>query len=167
MRISIIVAMDEKRGIGKAGQLPWHIAEDLKNFKKITTGHPVIMGRKTFESIDRVLPNRTNIIITKDKDFSPHKFYSSENCDVLIANSLEEAIEKAQAKEGGNEVFVIGGGQVYEQAIAKADKLYLTQVDGDFNCDTFFPDYSKFSKETFIGAGEENGIRYKFLELEK
>lgn len=165
--INIIAALDEKRGIGKNGKLPWHLSEDLKRFKQITSDHTVIMGRKTFESIGRVLPNRTNIIITRDKDFNPHKSYSSENCDVLTANSLEEAIEKAQAKKGSNEIFIIGGGQVYEQAIAKADKLYLTKVEGDFNCDTFFPDYSQFSKETFIGAGEENGIRYKFLELEK
>lgn len=165
--ISIIAALDEKRGIGKNGQLPWHLSEDLKRFKQITSGHTVIMGRKTFESIGRVLPNRTNIIITRDEDFNPHKFYSSENCDVLTANSLEEAIEKSQAKKGSNEIFIIGGGQVYLEAIAKADKLYLTKVEGDFNCDTFFPDYSQFSKETFIGAGEENGIRYKFLELEK
>lgn len=170
MKISIIAALDSKNGIGKNGQLPWHISEDLKRFKQITSGHTVIMGRKTFESIGKPLPERTNIIITRDKDFNPHKFYSSENCDVLTANSLEEAIEKALQQTQGKqneEVFVIGGGKVYEQAIAKADKLYLTQVDGDFNCDTFFPDYSEFVKETFIGAGKENGIRYKFLELEK
>ena len=165
--IAIIAAIDEKRGIGKDNKLPWHIPEDLKRFKQITSGHTVIMGRKTFESIGRVLPNRTNIIITRDQDFDPHKFYSSENCDVLTANSLEEAIEKAQEKEGSEEVFIIGGGQVYAEGITKADKLYLTLVDGDFNCDTFFPDYSNFAKEKFIGAGEENGIRYKFIELEK
>lgn len=164
--ISIICAMDEKRGIGKDNKLPWHIQEDLKRFKDITQNHTIIMGRKTFESIGRVLPNRTNIIITRDQDFDPHKFYSSENCDVLMANSLEEAIEKAQKKEGSKEVFIIGGGQVYAEALEKADKLYLTLVDGDFNCDTFFPDYSNFAKESFIGAGEENGIKYKFLELE-
>ncbi|MCL4354459.1 dihydrofolate reductase [Patescibacteria group bacterium] len=163
MKISIIAAIDEKRGIGKNGQLPWHLPEDLKRFKEITSGHTVIMGRKTFESIGRVLPNRTNIIITRDKDFNPHKFYSSEKCEVLMASSLDEALERAQ----GDEVFIIGGGQVYAQAILKADKLYLTQVEGDFNCDTFFPDYSSFTNENFIGAGEENGIRYKFLELER
>lgn len=157
MKISIIAAIDEKRGIGKAGQLPWHISEDLKRFKQITSGHTVIMGRKTFESIGKPLPNRVNIVIT-----SQTQNMNSTSEDLIFVNSLEKALEKAK-----DDVFIIGGGQVYAESIAKADKLYLTLIDGDFNCDTFFPDYSQFSKETFIGAGEENGIRYKFLELEK
>jgi dihydrofolate reductase len=152
--ISIIAAIDEKRGIGKNNQLPWHLPEDLKRFKEITTGETVIMGRKTFESIGKPLPNRTNIVITNNPAFQAQ--------GSVIANSLDNALEKAKG-----DVFIIGGGEVFNQAILRADKLYLTLVKGDFNCDTFFPDYTFFTKETFIGAGEENGIKYNFLELEK
>lgn len=158
MKISIIAALDEKRGIGKNNQLPWHISEDLKRFKEITTGHTVIMGRKTFESIGKPLPNRYNIIIT-----SQLKNLDGAIKDLIFVSSLDEALRQAQGKD----VFIIGGGQVYAQAIEKADKLYLTKVEGDFGCDTFFPDYSEFQNENFIGAGEVNGIKYKFLEFEK
>lgn len=155
--ISIIAAIDEKRGIGKNNQLPWHIPEDLKRFKEITSGHTIIMGRKTFESIGKPLPNRKNIVIT-----SQLQNLDGAINDLIFVSSLEQALEIAKG-----DVFIIGGGQVYGQAIEKADKLYLTLVEGDFNCDTFFPDYSSFTNENFIGAGEENGIRYKFLELER
>ena len=155
MKISIITAMDAKRGIGKNGQLPWHIPEDFRRFKDLTSGNTVLMGRKTFESIGRPLPNRFNIVIT-------NQLGNTDTQDLIFVNSLEEALKKAK----GN-VFIIGGGQIYAQSIQKADKLYLTKIDGDFNCDTFFPDYSDFTKETFIGAGEENGIKYEFLELTK
>lgn len=155
--VNIICALDEKSGIGKNNKLPWHLSEDLKRFKQITSGHTVIMGRKTFESIGKPLPNRFNIVIS-----SRLQNLDGEIKDLIFVSSLDEALEKAKG-----EVFIIGGGQVYADAITKADKLYLTKVSGDFNCDTFFPDYSIFTKEKFIGAGEENEIRYKFLELEK
>lgn len=158
--ISIIAAMDEKRGIGKNGRLPWHLPEDLKRFKEITSNHTIIMGRKTFESIGKPLPNRKNIVITGDLGFKINDLRTGDN--FLIANSLDEALENSKG-----DAFIIGGGEIFKQAIQKADKLYLTLVDGDFNCDTFFPDYSEFTKENFIGAGEENGIKYKFIELEK
>ena len=153
--ISIIAAIDDKRGIGLKGNLPWHLSEDLKRFKDITKGHSVIMGRNTFESIGKTLPDRNNIVITQDANFTAE--------GVTIVNSIEDALDET----GGGEIFVIGGAQIYNQTIELADKLYLTQVEGDFNCDTFFPDFTSFSNETFIGAGEENGIRYKFLELIK
>ena len=153
--ISLIAAIDEKRGLGKKGQLAWHISEDLKHFKEITSGHSLIMGRKTFESIGKPLPDRKNIVVTQDPQFSKE--------GITIVNSIEDALDQAD----GGEVFVIGGAQIYNQAIGIADKLYLTLVDGDFDCDTFFPDYSSFQQEKFIGAGEENGIRYKFIELSK
>ncbi len=151
--ISLIAAIDDKHGIGKKNKLPWHISEDLKRFKKLTSGHTVIMGRNTFEGIKKPLPNRKNIVITGDTDFRQE--------GIIIVNSIEEAFGKA----GGGEVFVIGGAQIFNLAIGLADKLYLTQVEGDFDCDTFFPDYTQFKNEKFIGAGEENGIRYKFVEL--
>lgn len=152
--ISIIAAIDKKRGLGKDNKLLWHLPSDLKRFKALTTGHSVIMGRKTFESIGKALPNRTNIVITSQKDFKPQ--------DTIITSSFEDALGKA----GEGEIFVIGGGQVYRQAIEKADKLYLTLVDGEFGADTFFPDYSGF---TIVNSeeGEENGIKYKYMELER
>ncbi len=155
--ISIIAAIGENREIGKNNKLLWHIPEDFKRFKEMTSGYPVIMGRKTFESIGKPLPNRTNIIITRDKN------YKSENC--LITYSLEEAIQLAKTKDD-KEIFIIGGGQIYEQAIGIADKLYLTVVKGGFDADTFFPVYSRFSKIVFRKESQSNQYKYTFLELE-
>lgn len=156
--ISIVCAMDEKRGIGKDNKLLWNIPPDLKRFREITSGHPIIMGRKTFESIGRVLPNRTNIIITRDQN------YSVENA--VVVHSLDEAIIKAQEADE-NEIFVIGGGQIFEQALPLVDKLYLTLVKGDFGADAFFPDYSVFSKKTFEEHHGDEQYEYTFLNLEK
>ena len=159
MLISLIVAASSNNAIGKSNQLLWHLPIDLKFFKNTTWAMPVIMGRKTFESIGRVLPGRTNIIITQNPDFQAQ--------DCVIVHSLEEGIEKAKDSKGSDEIFIFGGGQIFKEALEKnlVDKLYLTLVQGDFSADTFFPDYSHFSKEIFIGAGEENGVIYKFLEL--
>ena len=159
MMISIIAALDEKRGIGKNEQLPWHIPKDLKRFKELTTGHTVIMGRKTFESIGKALPNRINIVITQNPKFDAQ--------DAIMVHSLEEAIEKAQERGGNEEIFIIGGGEIYKQAIKKADKLYLTLVKGDFNCDTFFPDYSDFKKVISKKELQSNIYKYIFLELSR
>lgn len=163
--ISIIAAMDSKKGIGKNNQLMWHIKGELPRFKNITTGHPIIMGRKTFESIGRILPNRYNIVITRDENFKIQDLRSGENFSIV--GSLDEALRQAQGKLGSDEVFIIGGGQIYRQAIDKADRLYLTLVEGDFECDTFFPDYSQFTKVVNEEDREENGLKYKFLTLEK
>lgn len=171
MKISLIAAIAEKnRVIGKGNQLIWKIPEDLKRFREITSGHPVIMGRKTYESIGRHLPDRTSIIITREKNYNPHKFSNCSNCDdfrIKICNSLEEALRLAQGKQNDNEIFIIGGGQIFEQAIKIADKLYLTVIEGEFEGDTFFPDYSNFKKVVFEKSGEHEGIKYKFIELEK
>ena len=158
MKISIICAMDEKRGIGKDNKLLWDIPADLKRFRAITSGHPIIMGRKTFESIGRVLPNRTNIIVTHNSSFIiPNS---------ITVSSLEDAFEKAKSKQGSEEVFVIGGGQVFQQALPLASRLYLTIVDGDFEADTFFPDYSMFIKKIFEESHVEGKYRYTFVDLE-
>ena len=150
--------MDKNRLIGGENKLLWNIPGELKRFKEITTGHPIIMGRKTHESIGRVLPNRTNIIITRDQD------YHVEGAE--IAHSLEKALQLAKTKEGGEEVFVIGGGQIYQQALPLADRLYVTVVDGEYEGDTYFPDYSEFSHATdrqeFLGEPS-----YQTLSLEK
>lgn len=161
MTISIIAAMDQKRGIGKNNKLPWHIPVDLKRFRKLTLGHPVIMGRKTYESIGRPLPNRLSIIVSRNIEY---RVSNIEN--VIIAASLEEAIKVAKQKDQ-TEVFVIGGGQIFAQALPMVDKLYLTLVKGDFGADTFFPDYSSFTKKTFEEKGQFGGNRFTFVNLEK
>lgn len=162
MKISMIAAIASgNRALGLNGRLIYHIPEDLKRFKKITSGHPIIMGRKTFESIGHPLPNRTNIVISRDPD------YSSEG--IIVVHSLEEALrpfDRLRA-QGDDEVFVIGGGQIYQEAIGLADKLYLTVVEGNPQADTFFPDYSEFKKVVFEEAHESDGLKYKFLDLER
>jgi len=157
--ISIVAAMDEKRGIGKNNDLLFRIPEDFRRMKALTTGHPIIMGRKTFESIGRPLPNRTNIIVTQNSKLK------TQNC--LIANSINQAIEYAKKSPGSEEIFIFGGGQIFAEALPFVDKLYLTIVEGDFNADTFFPDYPEFKKVVFEQRGESGKYKYKFLDLEK
>jgi len=157
-KISLIAAIDRKKGLGKNNQLLFQIPQDLQNFKRLTLNHPVIMGRKTYQSIGRPLPDRTNIILTRDKNFT------AENC--IIVHSLDKAIEIAQEKDD-QEIFIIGGGQIYDQTINLADKLYLTLVKGLYSADTFFPDYSAFSKIISKKPGQDLNYSYTFLELEK
>lgn len=161
-RISIIAAIGKKtRGLSKNGRLLWHIPEDIKRFKELTTGHPVIMGRKTWESIPekfRPLPGRTNIVVTKNKEF--------EAPGATVAESIESAFQKAREKET-DEIFVIGGGEIYRQAIEKADRLYLTLVETDAEADTFFPDYSDFGKVTERAKGAGENPTYEFVTLER
>lgn len=166
--ISIIAAIDSKRGLGKNNDLLFRIPEDFKRMKRLTLGHPLIMGRKTFESIGRVLPNRTNIVVTRDKSFDPRKFCSSEICDVLGVGSLEEALSVAKKSPGSEEVFIFGGGQIFKEAIEKGlvDVLHLTIVEGDYGADTFFPDYSEF-KIVSEEKHEDENYKYSFLTLNK
>lgn len=153
--LSIIAVIGKNRELGKDNDLIWNLPSDLKRFREITKGHPVIMGRKTFESIGHPLPNRTNIVISR-QDKIP---------GVVVVHSLDEAIEQAGKI---SEVFVIGGGSVYAQAIDKADRLYLTIVDASSPAaDTFFPDYSRFTKIISEEAHEENGLHFTYLTLEK
>ncbi|MBU1031927.1 dihydrofolate reductase [Patescibacteria group bacterium] len=157
MKLSIIAAIASKnRALGKDNELIYKIPEDLKRFKKLTEGHAIIMGRKTFESIGYPLPNRLNIIITRDKNFSEK--------GITVVHSLEEALQQIQ---GEDEVFVIGGGQIYKEAMPLADKLYLTIVEGNPSADTFFPDYSDFKKVVFEESHESGGLKYKFITLER
>lgn len=163
-KLSIIAAVAENRAIGKDNKLLWSLPEDMERFKKITTGHVVIMGQKTFESIGKPLPGRTNIIISWDENFK------QEGC--TIAHSVDEALRLARDKvvglaQGDDEIFIIGGGSIYQQTIGMADKLYLTLVEGNFEADTFFPDYSDFKKVVFEKDGEDAGFKFKFLELER
>lgn len=156
MKVSIVAAIASgNRALGKDNKLIYKIPEDLERFKNLTSGHTIIMGRKTFESIGRPLPNRTNIVISSDPN------YKAEG--ITVVHSLDEALGQLQG-----EIFIIGGGQVYQEAIGIADKLYLTVVEGNPEADTFFPDYSEFKK--VIWQSEElqsDGFKYKFLELER
>lgn len=160
MQLSIIVAMDRNRVIGNNDSLPWHISADLKNFKKITMGKPIVMGRKTHESIGRPLPGRENIIITRDKT------YQAEGCTVL--NSIEEILEHCKDTE---EVMITGGSEIYKHTLDQATRLYLTEVHAEVEGDTFFPEYNRtewdeISREEF-NADEKNDYDYSFILLER
>ncbi len=159
--ISIIAAIDNKRGLGKDNQLLFKIPEDFTRMQKISSGHPIIMGRKTFESIGRVLPNRTNIIITTNTEL--------EIENAIIVSSFEMALEAAKDAPGNDEIFIFGGGQIFKEALESGivDRLYLTIVDADRDADTFFPDYSEFEKIVSEEDGEYENLKYKFLTLEK
>ena len=141
--ITIVVAMGKNREIGKNNQLLWHLSKDLKHFKDLTSGHPIIMGRKTYESIGKPLPNRTNIVISKKDDWFEE--------GILIVGSVKEAVKFA--KKIDEEVFIIGGGNIYEQTIDLADKLEVTLVDAELEADTFF---SKINEKIWRKIGEEN-----------
>jgi dihydrofolate reductase len=133
--LSMIVAMSDNRVIGIENRLPWHIPEDLKRFKKITSGHPIVMGRKTFESIGRPLPNRTNIVVTRNRD------YRAEG--VATCYSLREALEWAGRAPGSEEIFVIGGGELFREALPLAGRIYLTEVRWPYEGDAFFPEFDE------------------------
>jgi len=156
--ICIIAAVSENRVIGKDNKMPWHISEDLKRFRKLTIGHPIIMGRRTFESIGKALVGRANLVVSKDKAFAP------EGC--TTCDSLEVAIDVARGLDK-ERFFIVGGGQIYTQAIEQADRLYLTVVEGEFEGDTFFPDYTEFRKVVSEEARESEGLKYRFLEMKR
>ena len=159
-KISLIAAIaSENRGLGKDNQLIYKIPQDLERFKRLTTGHVIIMGRKTFESIGRALPNRMNIVVTS----APSNL---SNLGIFPVPNLREAFYLAEEKEE-KEIFVIGGAKIFEQTIGRADKLYLTIVEGNPPADTYFPDYSEFRTKLFEEEGEYNGLKYKFLDLER
>ncbi len=161
-RISIIVAIDEKRGIGKKNDLLFKIPEDFKRMKTLTTGHALIMGRRTFESIGRVLPNRTNIIVTRD----PNYHFDG----AVVCSSLEEGVEKAKSAPGAEEIFVFGGGQIFKEAMEKSlvNRLYLTIVKGDYKADTFFPDYEQYGFTKIVEKEDRDadGYQYSFVTIE-
>jgi len=159
--INIVVAVTRKdAAIGNGSELLFHIHDDLKRFKSLTMGHPLIFGRKTFESIGRPLPGRTNIIITRNTDFR------AEGC--IVVTSLEEAIEKASGLD--SEVFIGGGGEIYRQALPFTNKLYLTIVDSELEGNVFFPEWrNNFTKEVFKEErfDEQTGLKYTWIDLEK
>ncbi len=158
--LTIIAAVAKNGALGKDNQLIWHLPADLKRFKEVTNGHHIIMGRKTFESLGKPLPNRTTIIITRNKD------YHVENC--IVVNSLGEAI--AAAKEDDNP-YILGGAEIYKQAMDIADKLDLTLVHHKFDADAFFPEIDKniweeISRDDF-SKDEKNQFDYSFVKYQK
>lgn len=159
--LSIIVAIAKNNVIGKGNKLIWHISEDLKRFKSITSGKSMIMGRKTFESLPGILPNREHIILTRDKNFKV------DSDKVKVVNNLDTLIEKYSNCE--DEVFVIGGAEIYKQLLPYAHKLYLTKIDNDFEGDTYFPqiNYDEFRTESTSEkfTDEKNGLNYTFINL--
>ncbi|WP_405602396.1 MULTISPECIES: type 3 dihydrofolate reductase [unclassified Pseudoalteromonas] len=161
MVISMIAAMANNRVIGLENKMPWHLPADLQHFKRITTGKPVIMGRKTFESIGRPLPGRRNIIITRNSK------YCAEGIEIVT--TPEAALDLVGDVE---EVMIIGGGNIYQQFLEHADRLYLTFIDLDIKGDTQFPDYQKVAnweikEEESKQADEKNKSSYKFVTLYK
>nr|WP_275855704.1 type 3 dihydrofolate reductase [Sulfurimonas sp. MAG313] len=157
--ISLIAAMANNRVIGKDNQMPWHLPADLGHFKALTLGKPIIMGRKTYESIGRPLPGRKNIVISTNKN------YILEGCETVC--SLDEAINLVKEVK---EVMIIGGGFLYSQTLPKANKLYLTFIDLDVDGDTKFPDYEKLSikeikREKHL-KDEKNPYDYEFVDFE-
>lgn len=148
--INIIVATSENNVIGRGNDIPWYIPEDLEHFKKLTTGNTVIMGRKTYESLPkeyRPLPNRVNIVITRDKS------YQAKGC--LVVNSLEEALRKS---DNNREIFIIGGGQIYREGLKFADRIYLTKIHKNISGDTYFPKLNKFWK--LVDEEEKSGFSF-------
>ena len=166
MKVSLIVAVSQNGMIGKDNDLIWHLPKDMKFFKDTTLGHHVIMGRKNFESIPhkfRPLPNRTNIVITRQSD------YKAE--DSIVVNSVEEALKVAKSN-GENEAFIIGGGQIYKLALEAnlIDRIYLTKIHHSFDGDTFFPelssDWEEINREDCF-KDNNHKYDYSFLVLEK
>lgn len=178
--LSMIAAMGKNRVIGKDNKMPWHLPADLQHFKQTTLHAPIIMGRKTYESIGRPLPGRLNIVLSRDPDLT------IEGCS--IAHSMDEALliantdASSQASETNNEikrnyskknneVFITGGAYLYEMFLDKADRLYLTQIDAEFSGDTFFPDYTRLqwkeAARSDYPADENNPHAYSFITLDR
>ncbi len=161
MRISLIVAMSENRVIGREGGLPWRLSADLRRFKRLTIGHAIVMGRKTFESLGRrLLPGRTSIVVTRQKEY--------DGCGALVARDVDKAIRLAASD---NEVVIIGGAEIYRQALPRVERLYLTLVHANVEGDTFFPELEqgqwRLVEAERHAADEKNEYDYSFQILER
>lgn len=166
MLLSIIVAQSQNRVIGRGNKLPWYLPEDLKYFKRITQGKPIVMGRKTYESIGRPLPGRTNIVISRNPDYTQP--------GTRVVGSLEAALELAEQQalvDGSEELLVIGGAEIYAQALVLADRLYITQVHAEIEGDAFFPEIDPQDWETVLrqdfSAEGPNPYDYSFLVYQR
>ena len=161
--IALIAAIGARnRAIGKDNALLWRIPEDLARFKALTNGHPVVMGRKTWESLPeayRPLPGRTNIVVSRQEGYAAN--------GAAVARSFDDALAAARAAPGAAEIFVIGGAELYAAALPRARRLYLTLVESDAAGDAFFPPYDAFSRETARTVGARDGLRYAFVTRER
>lgn len=159
--ISLMVAMDEKRLIGKNNALPWYLPADLQYFKRVTMGHPIVMGRKTFESIGRILPGRENVIVTRNHDFQV------EGCTIL--HDVSEI--KTFADNSEQEVFVIGGAEIFQAILPVTDRLYITQIHEEFEGDTYFPVINETEWESVVTIpgviDDKNIYAHDFIVLRK
>jgi dihydrofolate reductase len=156
-QLTLVVAMDAQRGIGVDNQLPWHIPEDLAHFKRVTLERPIIMGRKTFDSIGRPLPKRRNIVVTRNRGWSQE--------GVEVAGSLDEAIALA----GDGPSSIIGGAQIFNEALPLADRMIVTHIDAVYRCDTFFPEidpalWSVTDREEHVSS---DGVAFSFVTYER
>ena len=159
--INIVVAKASNNVIGAKNDLIWHLPNDLKHFKSLTSGHPIIMGRKTFESVGRPLPNRTNIVVTRDQNWNAE--------DIEIASSLQKAIEAA--KKIDDDIYILGGGNIYKQAMEFTDILYITEVHHEFDGDTYFPEidsdeWEEVEREDFK-KDEKHLYAYSFVTYKR
>lgn len=162
MIVSLLVAMDERRGIGKQGRLPWRLSKDMKRFRELTMGHHIVVGRKTFESIGKPLAGRQMIIVTRDRD------YKVAGC--FTVHSITDAIEMARA-HGETELFICGGAEVYRETLDLAERIYLTEVHADSDADIFFPEFNRddwleTASEPHT-ADEKNEYPFTFVVLVK
>lgn len=163
-RVTLVVAADEAGGIGLDGGLPWRLPEDLKFFKRVTQGHPLVMGRKTHDSIGRALPGRSNIVVSRDPACRV-----AEGCD--LAESLADGLAKAARAPGGDEIMVIGGAELFRQVLPLADRIYLTRVHAKLPADTWLPDLESDAWEEIWredhAADERHAYGYSFIRLDR
>lgn len=159
-KVTLIAAVGENNELGKDKDLVWHLPDDFKRFKKLTTGHYIIMGRKTFETFPHLLPNRNHVIISRKKDYNPE--------GTIVVNSLDKALEAAKDDP---QPFVIGGGEIYNLALEKADAIELTRVHGTFDADTYFPDFEekdwKLVEKEEHPADERHKYAFTYLTYER
>lgn len=166
MKLAMIVAMAENRVIGRDNKLPWYLPNDLKYFKQVSMGKPILMGRKTYDSIGKPLPGRTNIVITRNPEWQAE--------GVKVVHSLEQALALAESIaeiDGAEELMVIGGDQIYQSALPRCDRLYLTEVHAEVEGDAYFPDFDReqfkeLARERFEAEGP-NPYAYSFVVLER
>ncbi|MFV9484125.1 dihydrofolate reductase [Christiangramia sp. ASW11-125] len=158
--ITMIAAAAENNALGKDDDLVWHLPDDFKRFKRLTSGHHIIMGRKTFESFPKLLPDRTHVIITRKKDYSPE--------NTIVVHSMEEALKVSKLDD---EAFIIGGGEIYKMGMEHADRIELTRVHGEFDADTHFPEIDKSEweivKDQFHDKDEKHNYSFTYLTYER
>lgn len=158
--VTLIAAAGENNELGKEKDLVWHLPDDFKRFKQLTSGHYIIMGRKTFETFPKLLPNRTHVIITRKKDYSPE--------GAIVVHSIQEALK---VSKNDSRPFVIGGGEIYKLSLPKADRIELTRVHGSFDADTFFPEFDeehwKLVSSEFHPKDEKHNYSFTYLTYDR